>query len=113
MRGGTYKEWASVCECGFKGGIWGWTYEMPFTCPSCGQSAELAGALVTPAHGISTDSIPGGIMIRHGLCNPDGSPRRYDSMTEIRREANKRGLVMVGDTPKQYKVAWDGIRTDK
>jgi hypothetical protein len=27
------------------------------------------------------------------LCNPDGSPRRFYSKTEIAREASRRGLV--------------------
>ncbi len=32
-------------------------------------------------------------VVRHGLCNPDGSPRRYTSKSEMRKEATKRGLV--------------------
>jgi hypothetical protein len=39
------------------------------------------------------DDIPGGLEIRHGLCNADGSPRKYYSKTEIAREAKKRGLT--------------------
>jgi hypothetical protein len=39
------------------------------------------------------DDIPGGIEIRHGLCNEDGTPRRYYSKSEMDREAKKRGLV--------------------
>ena len=49
------------------------------------------------------------VEIRHGICNPDGSPRRYYSKTEIKRAANEKGLVLVGDTPgKPYKVNWSG-----
>ncbi len=33
------------------------------------------------------------VMARNGLCNPDGSPRRYTSKAEMAREAKKRGLV--------------------
>ncbi len=33
------------------------------------------------------------VMIKHGLCNADGSPRRYTSKQEIRREEIKRGLT--------------------
>jgi hypothetical protein len=32
------------------------------------------------------------IEIKHGLCNEDGSPRRYTSKSEIAREAKRRGL---------------------
>lgn len=39
------------------------------------------------------DDIPGGIVIRHGLCNPDGSPRKYYSKSEMAKEAERRGLV--------------------
>lgn len=33
------------------------------------------------------------VMMRHGLCNADGSPRRFTSKADMRREAEKRGLV--------------------
>lgn len=39
------------------------------------------------------DSIEGGIEIRHGICNPDGSPRKYYSKSEIARAAKEKGLV--------------------
>ncbi len=58
--------------------------------------------------GIITDEIPGGIEIKHGICNPDGTPKRYYSKTEIRRAANERGYTISGDTPRPYKVAWNG-----
>lgn len=50
-----------------------------------------------PSHTVVGDEIPGGVLIKHGICNEDGTPRRYDSKTEIRREAAKRGLVWGGD----------------
>lgn len=39
------------------------------------------------------DDIPGGMWIRNGICNPDGSPRRYDTFSSMRQEAKARGLV--------------------
>jgi hypothetical protein len=33
------------------------------------------------------------IEIKHGLCNEDGTPRRYRSKAEIAREATRRGLT--------------------
>jgi hypothetical protein len=42
---------------------------------------------------VRPDLIPGGMMIAHGICNPDGTPRRYDSHSEMRRAAAERGLV--------------------
>lgn len=55
------------------------------------------------------DDIPGGLEVKHGLCNPDGSPRKFYSKTEIRRAANEAGLTMGNDTPKPYRVNWSGI----
>lgn len=43
------------------------------------------------------DSIPGGLVIEHGLCNADGTPRRYDSHSEIRLECAKRNLMPWGE----------------
>lgn len=48
----------------------------------------LAGR-AAPVHG---DDIPGGMLIHHGICNPDGSPKRYYSKSEIARAAKQAGL---------------------
>lgn len=48
------------------------------------------GGMAAAVHG---DDIPGGVWIRNGICNLDGTPRRYDSHSEMRREAKARGLV--------------------
>jgi hypothetical protein len=37
------------------------------------------------------------VMIRHGICNEDGSPRRFDSKSDIRRAAKEKGLTWGGD----------------
>jgi hypothetical protein len=42
---------------------------------------------------VRPDEIPGGIDIAHGLCNPDGTPHRYYSRSEIARHAVQRGLM--------------------
>jgi hypothetical protein len=60
-------------------------------CPDCG-SATARTWLQKPASVIS-DEIPGGLEIRHGLCNEDGSPRKYYSKSEIAAEAKRRGMV--------------------
>jgi len=43
--------------------------------------------------GAISDEIPGGLEIKHGLCNEDGTPRRYYSKSEIAREAQRRGMT--------------------
>jgi len=60
--------------------------------PPCPECAEPTETLWKSASGVSTDDIPGGMEIRHGLCNEDGSPRRYYSKSEMAKEAKRRGL---------------------
>ena len=43
------------------------------------------------------DDIPGGIEIRHGVCNDDGTPKRYYSRTDIRKAAKAKGMIWGGD----------------
>lgn len=59
-------------------------------CGECGS--EMTRVWTGHAAYVVSDGIPGGVMINHGLCNSDGSPRRYDSKSDIRREAKARGL---------------------
>jgi hypothetical protein len=67
-------------------------------CQECGADMEPLSttsrpSATTPA--VAPDSIPGGMWIRHGICNIDGTPRRYDSFSEMRKEAKARGLYNV------------------
>lgn len=69
----------------------------------CPYAARPAG------FGIEGDDIPGGVVVRH--LTPE--PFKAYSKTEIKRVANERGWVIAGDTPKNYSVAWSGVRKDK
>ncbi len=59
-------------------------------CP-CG--AEMEKVWLGRAAAVIDDSIPGGYLVRHGICWPDGSPRRYDSKSEMARQAKRQGLT--------------------
>lgn len=61
-------------------------------CPTC---SEPTVTLWRQAPGVTPDDIPGGVWIRNGLCNEDGSPKKYYSKTEMNREAKRRGLVNI------------------
>lgn len=61
-------------------------------CKACGGETERL-LLPRSTGTVIGDDIPGGLEIRNGLCNADGTPRKYYSHSEIRREAQKRGLV--------------------
>ncbi len=68
-------------------------------CDKCGADLHIGDFPFCPhGRGVSqaiADGIPGGVEIRHGLCNSDGSPRTYYSHSEIKREAEKRGFTNV------------------
>jgi hypothetical protein len=92
-----------------------------FTCEHC--STQVKGIVIhgsqlwcRPCHYgatpenksayVVTDEIPGGIEIKHGICNEDGTPKRYYSKSEIKRAAYEKNLFIVGDTPKpNHRVA--------
>lgn len=71
------------------------------TCEKCGAELQIGdfpfcgkdGKHERGANGVIPDDIPGGIEIRHGICNEDGTPRRYYSRSEMAAEAKRRGLV--------------------
>lgn len=65
----------------------------PSTAPevrcTCGALTER----VWRAAAVIPDDIPGGIFVKNGICWPDGSPRRYDSKSAMKKEADRLGLV--------------------
>ena len=63
--------------------------DAPFPlCLQCGERTERTHTPGT-SHGIVPDGIPGGILIQNGLCHADGTPRRFDSRTDIARHAKE------------------------
>lgn len=59
----------------------------------CECGAEMTRIWTGHATSVIPDGIPGGLMIKNGLCNPDGTPKRYDSYSEIRRAEKRTGMV--------------------
>lgn len=66
------------------------------TCETCGHEMQIGEYPFCPhevgANGAIGDDIPGGIMIEHGICHADGSPKRYDTKSSIAKAAKKAGL---------------------
>lgn len=109
----TYREWTTRCpKCDTVAKIWDWSDKLPLPCPTCTTSTYLYIETKGDAPGIATDSLVGGLDVRHGVCWPDGSPRRFDSKTDLKRALNEAGLSIKGDTPKPYKVGWSGKAID-
>lgn len=84
-------------------------------CKECGKETKRV-ILTAKSRTVISDEIPGGIEIRHGLCNEDGSPRRYYSKSEIAKEAAKRGLEPMvrhvtpdGSDKSPHTVRWTAV----
>lgn len=75
------------------------------TCEKCNKTLEVGDFPFCPhPHTdrvmVSGDDIPGGLLVRHAICNPDGTPKKYYSKSEIRKAAHEAGYVIGGETPK-------------
>ncbi len=57
-------------------------------CEACGETVERMWK-ANPA-GVLGDEID--VTVKHGLCNADGSPRRFRSRAEMKRVADSLGL---------------------
>lgn len=72
----------------------------PF-CDKC-DGGCLRRAWLGHANHVIADDIPGGIWIDNGICNEDGTPRKYYSKSEMARVAKERGMVnMVRHTTEK------------
>jgi hypothetical protein len=72
-------------------------------CPKCNKSLEVGEWPFCP-HGPSNWGVIGDecdVWIKHGICNPDGTPKRYRSKADMREAAFNAGLVQGGDTPRR------------
>lgn len=85
------------------------------TCPTCGHELQIGdfpfcnGSTVDHGRyggGVAADDIPGGMLIEHAICNPDGTPKRYYSKSEIRETARAKGWTISGETPKDPGTRW-------
>ena len=68
-------------------------------CSPCHNEVKYAHVMGTSAYVIG-DDIPGGIEIKHGICNEDGTPRRYYTKSSIKEAAYNQGYFQGEDTPK-------------
>lgn len=61
--------------------------------PECVCGARMEWLPRAGNQQVVPDDIPGGVLIEHGLCNPDGTPKRYYSRSEIRLACAVKGLI--------------------
>lgn len=106
-----YKKWTFRCLNGHKFTNMQWDYEPIPSCPECGQLGEGDIHIVNQAPGVISDEID--VEVKHGLCHPDGTPKRYTSMTELRRDASEKGWVISGETPNLTQKQRDEVYLEK
>lgn len=70
----------------------------------CGGERERIYASMPGRSAVHGDDIPGGVWMKHGICNEDGTPKRYDTRHEIRDAARKAGLVSMEEAGQQLPV---------
>lgn len=78
-----------------------WGKAEPLVCPSC-STPTIMRETGYPAREPKSAAVHGDeidIEIRHGLCNEDGTPKRYTSLSELKRDAYEKGFSVHGDTP--------------
>lgn len=56
-----------------------------------------------------TDDIPGGVWMKHGICNEDGTPKKYYTRHEIREATRAAGLVSLEEAGQQVPVLDDEV----
>lgn len=94
----------------------------PITSPDLPCDQDLCDGLMLrtwlpgAANGVVDDSIPGGLEIKNALCHPDGTPRRFDSKSDIAREAKRTGWTNVvehigsrGSDKSPHTTRWVGL----
>lgn len=74
----------------------------PTRCEKCGHILTIGMFPFCPHAKYGGDVIGDEIdvWVKHGLCHEDGSPRRFRSLSELKREAYAQGYSVGGDTPK-------------
>jgi hypothetical protein len=61
-------------------------------CEDCGSVMERVW-LQGSCHGVVGDDIKGGVFYaRNGMCHPDGSPRAFTSMSDLKKFGKELGL---------------------
>lgn len=75
-------------------------------CDKCGVELHLGQFPFCPhpmgANSAIGDDLPGGVLIEHGICNDDGSPKRYYTKSSMTKAAKAKGLhqgAFLHDSP--------------
>ena len=90
-----FKTRTFVCPpCGASKRVLGWDYDPAPSCCDTPMEQESGPNRATAVIGDEID-----IIVKHGPCNDDGTPRRYRSRAELKREERRTGWIPKGETP--------------
>jgi hypothetical protein len=85
-----YRPVTTACSaCGTVSKDYRWLHERDAWVCACGGSLTEVEDQANRATAVIGDEVD--YTFHHGLCNEDGTPRRYTSRTQIRQECIKRG----------------------
>jgi hypothetical protein len=103
----TYRNRRRACgTCPWTGKLWSWSNAPAPACPDCGAATDEDVEILGVAPGVAADDIPGGLEVKHAICHPDGTPRKFYSKSEIRKAARAAGWTISGETPKDPGATW-------
>ena len=90
----TFKERRYYCHaCHQPHKLLRWNTDPVPECPTCLAPLEADGFAPNAAPGVISDECD--VTVEHGICHPDGSPRRYRSKSEMRRVAAQLGYSNI------------------
>jgi hypothetical protein len=90
----TFKQRRARCAtCGLRP-VFGWTHEPLPPCPTCDGLLEPA-EWAEPARAATVRGDEIDVVIEHGLCHADGTPRRFRSRQELRAAEQAAGLRVL------------------
>jgi hypothetical protein len=88
----TYRERRFGCRaCDTEARVWQWETDWPPDCPQC--LFPMTPVLPPADRGPTVIGDACDVVIEHGICWPGGAPRRYTSKSEMKKEAQVRGLI--------------------
>jgi hypothetical protein len=86
----TFKERRYECPNGHSEKLFRWDTDPNVPkCRECGETLQTEFQLTGKAPCVIGDEID--VMVEHGLCNEDGSPKRYRSRSDLRHAAKALG----------------------
>lgn len=86
----TFKRRVYVCSAGHATAMFRWDTDSAPVCGDCGASTVEDGDLYGKAPCVVGDECD--VWVRHGICNPDGTPKHYTSKAAMREAATALGL---------------------